>query len=156
VFTDKNTAERLQAIYELDFEKLKSPERAKDVSDAWEAVMQKPLLGYGTGMSGSKWAPHNEYVSIWLEMGIPGLLLFVGTLGALLLRSWATGGRAGYLLFAIIAFTPAGQGRLETAHYALALATAAHLLWPQRYRIVWQGAPVSTAVPVSHDVPWRP
>jgi O-antigen ligase len=136
VVKDKNTSERLQAIYELDFEKLKSPERAKDLTDAWEAVLQKPLLGHGTGMSGSRWAPHNEYVSIWLEMGVPGFILFVGTLGILLVRSITTGGTAGYLLFAIIAFTPAGQGRLETAHYCLALATAAHLLWPRRYRLV--------------------
>jgi hypothetical protein len=135
VVKDRNTAERLQAIYELDFDKLKSPELAKDLSDAWEAVMQKPLLGHGTGMSGSRWAPHNEYVSIWLEMGIPGLILFVGTLGILVVRSVLTGGRAGYLLFAILAFTPAGQGRLETAHYCMALAVAAHLLWPRRYRI---------------------
>lgn len=132
---DKNTADRLQAIYELDFEKLKSPERAKDVSDAWEAVLKKPLLGYGTGVSGTLWAPHNEYVSLWLEMGIPGLLLFVGTLGIMVVRSIMTGGRAGYLLFAIIAYTPAGQGRIEMPHYFLALSTAAFILWPEKFRI---------------------
>lgn len=132
---DKNTSERLQAIYELDFEKLKSPERAKDLADAWEGVMKKPLLGHGTGVSGTLWAPHNEYVSMWLEMGIPGLLLFVGTLGALVVRSVLTGGRAGYLLFAILAYTPAGQGRIEMPHYYLALATAAFILWPSRYRL---------------------
>lgn len=132
---DKNTSERLQAIYELDVEKLKSPERAKDLADAWEAVMKKPVFGYGTGVSGTLWAPHNEYVSIWLEMGIPGLLLFAGTLGALVIRCVTSGGTAGYLLFAIIAFTPAGQGRLETPHFALALAVAAHLLWPKKYRV---------------------
>lgn len=132
---DKNTSERLQAIYELDFEKLKSPERAKDLEDAWEAVLKKPLLGYGTGVSGVLWAPHNEYVSIWLELGIPGLLLFAGTLGVMVVRSIMTGGRAGYLLFAIIAYTPAGQGRIEMPHFYLALITAAFILWPQRYRI---------------------
>ncbi len=135
VVRDKNTSERLQAIYELDFEKLKSPERAKDLADAWEGVMKKPLLGHGTGVSGVLWAPHNEYVSIWLELGIPGLLLFVGTLGALVVRSVMTGGKAGYLLFAIIAYTPAGQGRIEMPHYYLALSTAAFILWPQKFRI---------------------
>lgn len=135
IVKDKNTSERLEAIYELDFEKLKSPERAKDLADAWEGVMQKPLLGHGTGVSGVLWAPHNEYVSLWLEMGIPGVLLFVGTLGLMVFRSITTGGRAGYLLFAIIAYTPAGQGRIEMPHYYLALATAAFILWPERYRI---------------------
>jgi O-antigen ligase len=132
---DKNTSERLQAIYELDFEKLKSPERAKDLADGWEGVMKEPLFGHGTGVSGVIWAPHNEYVSLWLELGIPGVLLFVGTLGALVVRSIMLGGRAGYLLFAIIAYTPAGQGRIEMPHYYLALATAAFILWPQRFRI---------------------
>lgn len=135
IIKDKNTSERLQAIYELDFEKLKSPERAKDLADAWEGVMKKPLLGHGTGVSGVLWAPHNEYVSLWLELGIPGLLLFVGTLGAMVVRSVMQGGKAGYLLFAIIAYTPAGQGRIEMPHYYLALATAAYILWPQRFRI---------------------
>jgi O-antigen ligase len=40
---DENTKARLQAIYELDFEKIKSPERAKDLADGWEAVGQKPI-----------------------------------------------------------------------------------------------------------------
>lgn len=137
---DKNISERLQAIYELDFEKLKSPERAKDLQDAWEAVLKKPLAGHGTGVSGSRWAPHNEYVSLWLEMGIPGLLLFAGTMAALVIRSIMTGGRAGYLVFAILAYTPAGQGRIEMPHFCLALSTAAVLLWPQRYRIVLRPA----------------
>ncbi|SKB04857.1 O-antigen ligase [Prosthecobacter debontii] len=135
ILKDKNTADRLQAIYELDFEKLKSPERAKDLADAWEGVMKAPLLGHGTGVSGVLWAPHNEYVSLWLELGIPGLLLFVGTLGSLVVRSIMTGGKAGYLLFAIIAYTPAGQGRIEMPHYYLALSTAAFILWPKMYRL---------------------
>lgn len=135
IVKDKNTADRLQAIYELDFEKLKSPERAKDLADGWEAVMEKPLLGHGTGVSGVLWAPHNEYVSIWLELGIPGLFLFVGTLGVMVVRSFMTGGKAGYLLFAIIAYTPAGQGRIEMPHYYLALSAAAFILWPQRFRL---------------------
>jgi O-antigen ligase len=138
---DKNTADRLDAILNLDFDKLKSPERAKDLSDAWEAVMEKPIFGHGTGVSGARWAPHNEYVSLWLEMGIPGFLLFVGTLGALVLRSLMTGGRAGYLIFAILAFTPAGQGRIEMPHFCLALSTAAMILWPQRYRFILRSTP---------------
>lgn len=144
IVKDQDTSSRLEAIVSLDFEKLKSPERAKDLSDAWEAVLKKPLFGHGTGVSGVLWAPHNEWVSIWLELGIPGLLLFGGTFGALVLRSVMTGGRAGYLVFAMLAFTPAGQGRIETPHFMLALATAAHLLWPARYRFRWHG-PTSTA-----------
>lgn len=133
VMKDKNTADRLEAIYNLDFEKLKSPERVKDLSDAWEAVHEKPLLGHGTGISGTLYAPHNEYVSLWLEMGIPGLTLFVGTWLWLIMRSILTGGRAGYLLFALLAYTPVGQGRIEVPHFSLAMVAAACILWPKRY-----------------------
>lgn len=146
---DKNTSGRLEAILNLDFDKLKSPERAKDLADGWEAVLQKPLFGHGTGMSGSRWVPHNEYVSIWLEMGIPGLLLFAGTLGVMVLRSVMTGGRAGYLLFAILAFTPAGQGRIEMPHFCLAMSTAAMILWPRRYRLALSLRNPATAMTAS-------
>lgn len=142
---DKNTASRMDAIMNLDIDKMKSPERAKDLADGWEAVMQKPLFGHGTGMSGSRWVPHNEFVSIWLELGIPGLLLFVGTLGALVLCSLMTGGRAGFLVFAIIAYTPAAQGRLEMPHFCLAVSTAAMILWPQRYRLVLSSQTATSA-----------
>lgn len=133
VMKDKNTADRLEAIYNLDFEKLKSPERVKDLSDAWEAVQQKPVLGHGTGISGTVYAPHNEYVSVWLELGIPGLVLFVGTWLWLIVRSVLTGGKAGYLIFALIAYTPFGQGRIEVPHFSLAMVAAACVLWPKRY-----------------------
>lgn len=133
VMKDKNTADRLEAIYNLDFEKLKSPERVKDVSDAWEAVQRKPVFGHGTGISGTQYAPHNEYVSLWLEMGIPGLILFVGTWLWLITRSVMTGGKAGYLVFALLAYTPVGQGRMEVPHFSLAMVTAACVLWPKRY-----------------------
>lgn len=133
VMKDKNTADRLEAIYNLDFEKLKSPERVKDVSDAWEAVLRKPVLGHGTGISGTQYAPHNEYVSLWLEMGVPGLVLFAGTWLWLITRSVMTGGKAGYLLFALIAYTPVGQGRIEVPHFSLAMVVAACVLWPKRY-----------------------
>jgi len=135
VMKDKNTADRLEAIYNLDFEKLKSPERVKDLSDAWEAVQQKPLFGHGTGISGTIYAPHNEYVSLWLELGIPGLVLFAGTWLWLIARSVLTGGRAGYLVFALLAYTPFGQGRIEVPHFSFAMVAAACVLWPKRYQL---------------------
>lgn len=136
IIKNKDTTGRMEAILNLDFDKLKSPERAKDVGDALEAVWEKPFLGHGTGVSGTLWAPHNEYVSMWLELGIPGLLLFAGTLIILILRSLLTGGKAGYLIFAMVAYTPAGQGRIEMPHFLLAISTAAIILWPKRYRLV--------------------
>ncbi|MGV3662012.1 MAG: O-antigen ligase family protein [Prosthecobacter sp.] len=150
VMKDKNTADRLEAIYNLDFEKLKSPERVKDLSDAWEAVQQKPVFGHGTGISGTIYAPHNEYVSLWLEMGIPGLLLFVGTWLWLITRSVLTGGKAGYLVFALIAYTPFGQGRIEVPHFSLAMVAAACVLWPKRYGFTLRSLKAEEARPEPH------
>ncbi len=135
VMKDQNTADRLEAIYNFDFEKMKSPERVKDLTDAWEATLKKPLFGHGTGISGTQYFPHNEYVSIWLEMGIPGIVLFVGTWLWLVFRSIATGGKGAYIVFALIAYTPVGQGRMEVPHYSLAMVAAACVMWPKRYRL---------------------
>ena len=151
VMKDKNTADRLEAIYNLDFEKLKSPERVKDLNDAWEAVLEKPLLGHGTGISGTYYAPHNEYASLWLEMGIPGLTLFIGTWLWLVTRSFLTGGKAGYLLFALIAYTPFGQGRIEMPHFSLAMVVSACILWPKRYQFTLRS--LKTAQPLTHPHP---
>lgn len=133
---DKNTADRLEAIYNLDFDKLKSPERAKDLSDAWEAVMQEPLFGHGVGAASSRWVPHNEYVAMWLELGAPGLILYLLTMYGPVLRSIMCGGRAAYALLALLAYSPIAQGRVMDAHFYFTLFTAAHILWPQRFRLV--------------------
>ena len=133
---DKNTADRLEAIYNLDFEKLKSPERAKDLADAWEAVLQKPVFGWGVGAASARWAPHNEYVAMWLELGVPGLLIYLLTLYGPAFRSFMMGGTAGYAVLALIAFSPIAQGRIMDPHFYFTLMTSAHLLWPNRFRLV--------------------
>ena len=153
VMKDKNTADRLEAIYNLDFDKLKSPERVKDLNDAWEAASEKPLLGHGTGISGTLFAPHNEYVSLWLEMGIPGLVLFICTWLWLITRSVFTGGNAGYLVFALIAYTPFGQGRMEVPHYSLAMITVACVLWPKRYQFTLRSLKAAQQVTHPHPQP---
>lgn len=153
VMKDKNTADRLEAIYNLDFDKLKSPERVKDLNDAWEMAAKKPLLGHGTGISGTIYAPHNEYVSLWLEMGIPGLTLFVGTWLWLIMRCVLTGGTGGYLIFALIAYTPFGQGRMEVPHYSLAMITAACVLWPKRYQFTLRSLKAAPPLTPPHPQP---
>lgn len=155
VMKDKNITDRLEAIYNLDFEKMKSPERVKDLNDAWEATVKKPLLGHGTGISGTQYFPHNEYVSIWLEMGIPGFVLFVGTWLWLIIRSIMSGGKAGYLVFALIAYTPVGQGRMEVPHYSLAMVAAACILWPKRYQLTLRSLKPSRMRPAAHFAPMQ-
>jgi len=138
---NKDTADRLEAIYSLDFEKLKSRDRAKDLMDAWEAVMKKPVLGHGVGAASSNWAPHNEYVAMWLELGMPGLIVYLLTIYVPMLSSLMRGGTAIYAFLAILAFSPIAQGRVMDPHFYFALLTAAHILWPQRYRFTFRQAP---------------
>lgn len=135
IIKNKDTEGRLQAIYELDFEKLKSPERAKDLMDAWEGVLQKPILGYGVGVASSRWFPHNEYVAMWLELGIGGLGLYIAIMWGLALKSLMCRGLAGYAIFAMLAFSPTAQARVMDPHFYLALITTAHVLWPRRYQL---------------------
>jgi O-antigen ligase len=62
--------------------------------NTWELIKQKPLLGYGTSSFKSVYSahvaakyqdwrgepasdPHNQYVFVWLENGLVGLLLFL-------------------------------------------------------------------------------
>ncbi len=146
VTQDKNTADRLQAIYDLDFDKLKSPERLKDLSDAWEGVMQKPVLGHGVGSASTLWAPHNEYVYIWLELGLPGLFLYLGMLLLMTWRCIVTRSPAGYCLIALWAYTPFAQGRIQDPHFWLTVAVAVHVLWPKRYYFTLR-KPVASASP---------
>lgn len=157
---DKNTSDRLEAIYNLDFDKLKSPERAKDLSDAWEAAMKEPVFGYGVGAASNRWAPHNEYVAMWLELGLPGLLVYLLTLYSPALRSLMCGGKAGFAVLAVLLYSPIAQGRVMDAHFYFTLITTAHILWPQRFRLVARHQPdtarnATSALPASQPAqPW--
>jgi O-antigen ligase len=142
---DKNTADRLEAIYTLDFDKLKSPERVKDLADAWEAVLQKPIAGHGVGAASTRWAPHNEYVAMWLEMGVVGLIVYLLTLYGPALRSLMCGGKAAYAVLAMLAYSPIAQGRVMDAHFYFTLLTTAHILWPHRFRLVTSHQPMAPA-----------
>lgn len=45
--------------------------------DALKGIQQQPILGYGTGASWSNlFRPHNEFVGVWLDNGIVGMVLF--------------------------------------------------------------------------------
>jgi O-antigen ligase len=158
VTKNKNTADRLEAIYNLDFDKLKSPERAKDLGDAWEAVMREPVFGYGVGAASARWAPHNEYVAMWLELGLLGLLVYLLTIYVPVLRSLLCRGRAGYAVLAVLLYSPIAQGRIMDPHFYFTLLTAAHILWPQRFRLVSTSQPqpsttTATLPASSHPAP---
>ena len=129
---NEDTSGRMQAIYELDFEKLKSPERAKDLADGWEAVMQKPILGWGTGAGGEKWQPHNQFVTQWLDLGLGGVLLYAGILLSLTFACAMKGFSGGFCLIPVWLFIPCSQVLLETPAYWMCLAVGAMAIFPGR------------------------
>lgn len=78
-------------------------------SGAWDMVAAHPWLGIGLGTFWLAWPPyrhpqdsssgyfaHNDYLQIWIETGLPGVLLLVSIYAAvafLLVRSWKSGAR---------------------------------------------------------------
>jgi len=134
--TNKDTVDRLKAIYELDFERIKSPERGKDLQDGWEAAGKKPLWGHGTGAGTSVWKPHNQIVALWIDIGIPGVLLYIGGLILLTFRCFTCGLRGGYCLVPLWLFIPCSQILVESPHYWFAAAVCSNLVYTGRYRLV--------------------
>jgi len=71
-----------------------SPERLLIWQQSLALLQQSPLWGLGLGLYALYWPPyrdpfdqsagyfvHNDYLQIWIETGLPGLLLFLGVLG---------------------------------------------------------------------------
>lgn len=122
---DTNVQERIGAIFGGDTKKMESSERMKDLSDGWGGAMQKPLLGHGTGAGTVFWKPHNQLVSIWIDIGITGVVLYLGILLILFYKS-CTQPRAALLCsLPVIAFLPFSQTLLDTAAYWLIAILAA-------------------------------
>lgn len=145
--TNKDTTDRLKAIYELDFERIKSPERGKDLQDGWEAAGKKPLWGHGTGAGTSIWKPHNQIVSLWIDIGIPGVLLYIGGLLLLTFRCFTTGMRGGFCLVPLWLFIPCSQILVESPHYWFAAAVCSNLVYTGRFRLVLKSPAKPQATP---------
>ncbi|MCB1277436.1 O-antigen ligase family protein [Prosthecobacter sp.] len=147
IVTNKDTADRLKAIYELDFERIKSPERGKDLQDGWEAAGKKPMWGHGTGAGTSVWKPHNQVVSLWIDIGIFGPLLYVSTLFLLTFRSLALKFRGFYCLVPLWLFVPCSQILVESPHYWFTAAVCCNLVFSGRFRLVLNSPAKAAARP---------
>ncbi len=132
---DQNTQSRMQAIYELDFEKLKSPERAKDLADGLEAVGQKPVWGHGTGAGTAWWQPHNQIVAIWLDIGLPGVVLFAGSLLVITALCVLNRLQGLFCLIPVWLFIPCSQILLDAQQFWFCLAVAVCVLAPGRFSL---------------------
>ena len=133
VLKDENTAGRMQAIFELDFDRLKSPERAKDLADGLEGVGKEPIFGHGTGAGSGWWQPHNQVVALWLDLGLAGVLLFVGPLLLLTVRSLQCRLRGIFCLIPLWLYVPCSQILVEMPHYWLCAGVCCGVLFHKRY-----------------------
>ncbi len=146
---NEDTSGRMEAIFEGDFDKLKSPERAKDLMDGWEAVCLQPVTGYGTGKGGDLLQPHNQFVTQWLDLGIFGIMQYLGALLTFSIACATKKFRGGFCLIPVWLFIPCSQILLEMPAYWFSFAVAAMVLFPRRIAIRIQ-KPSETAVAQHH------
>ena len=145
IVKDTNTESRFQAIYELDFDRLGSQERAKDLLDGWEAVCQRPIVGYGTGSGSSEWQPHNQVVSVWLDLGLSGVVLYLASLLLVSLQSLRRGLRGFFCMMPVWLFIPCSQTLLDTPAYWLSAAVACHVAFSGRFQLLLSSAKAAQA-----------
>lgn len=149
VTKDENTDGRMRAIFELDFDKLGSPERAKDLSNGWNAVKESPLFGHGTGAGSSRWQPHNQIVAVWIDLGLVGALLYATVLLVISAKCLFSGLQGVFCLIPAWLFIPCSQILLEMPHYFMAVGVAACMLFPSRvaFRLQQPRTPLPHATP---------
>ncbi len=146
---------RFDAVFQGDFEGLKSAERGKDLEDGWAAVQKQPLWGYGLGCAcGAVWQPHNQLVSIWLEIGFLGVVAYLIQLMVPLLaclwRRFPGGG--GWCLLPAFLNIPCQQWLLEMPPYLFALAVVYGEVFPHRVTLLFREPAVSEPTPAGEPM----
>ena len=141
--TDKNTKERIEAIFGGNTDKMESAERMKDLTDGWEAVGESPVFGHGTGCASSHWQPHNQWVAIWLDIGVLGVVLYAITLIGITARCVMAGGKGFLCLMPLWGFSVFSQNLVETAGYWLCAGVAIIVSSRSRVRFTLQPTPAS-------------
>lgn len=137
--TDTNAKERVQAITGIftgDTDKMASGERSKDLKDGWEGVTQSPVFGHGTGCASSHWQPHNQWIGIWLDIGIGGVLLYAGTLFFVTARCVLSKGVGIFAIIPLWMFSIFSQNLVETAGYWFCAGVALSLTTHSRFKLV--------------------
>jgi hypothetical protein len=134
--TSKNVTERLEAIFGGNTDKMESGERMKDLQDGWEAGTEKPLLGWGTAASSTRWMPHNLWVAMLIDLGVGGVLLLALTLGGLSLLVILNKGYGVFALLPLWLFTLFSQNLCDMPGYWLAAFVLCNLLLSSRVKLV--------------------
>lgn len=133
--TDKNAKDRIEAIFGGSTDKMESGERMKDLHDAWEAVTQQPVFGHGTGCASSHWQPHNQWIAIWLDLGVMGPLMYFSVLAFLTARCAMAKGNAILTIIPLWGFSIFSQNLVEMAGYWFCAGVATTLLTTASFRL---------------------
>jgi O-Antigen ligase len=73
----RDVSNRERELFGLESIDANDTSRVDLLLDGLEGVRQQPVLGYGTGASwGFPYRPHNEFIAVWLDNGIVGMVLF--------------------------------------------------------------------------------
>jgi hypothetical protein len=134
--TDKNAKERIEAIFGGSTDKMESGERMKDLTDGWEAVTDKPLFGWGTAASSTRWMPHNLWVAMWLDLGVGGALLLGIILFGLTFLCILAKGQGVYSLLTLWLLTLFSQNLADMPGYWLPAFMLVNLLVNSRIQFV--------------------
>ena len=151
--TDKNAMDRVAAItgiFSGQTDKMESQERMKDLHDGWEAVGDAPVFGHGTGCASSQWQPHNQWVAIWLDIGVGGVVLYAATLLFLTIRVIMAGGRGFFALLPLWAFSVFSQNLVETAGYWFCAGVVTLVATKSRFRLVLRRPAAQPALNTAH------
>ena len=82
VYSDENERVRLlAALLSGESEVVTADSRVQLVSEYIELISERPILGYGTGFVKTQpKGPHNIFLSLWIENGVPGLAAYLSLL----------------------------------------------------------------------------
>lgn len=116
---DANVQDRMNAIFGGDTKKMESSERMKDLSDGIDGALTSPIVGLGTGAGTFKYVPHNQFVSLWVDLGLFGALYYTFLLCVLLYKSITQPAAALLCAIPVIAFLPFSQTLVDTGCYWL-------------------------------------
>jgi O-antigen ligase len=114
---DSNVEDRMSAILGGDLKKMESAERMKDLSDGVEAGKLQPVFGYGTGAGTDQWKPHNQLVSTWVDIGLPGVIPYLAVLFLIAARAVLRPQAAMLCAIPVICFLPFSQMLMDTTPY---------------------------------------
>lgn len=118
---DQNAKKRIEAIFGGDLENMQSGERLKDLQDGLEAAKARPLAGYGTGAGQFQFFPHNQLVTLWIDFGLTGPLLFLSVIAVAALKVLRCRGRGIYILIPLCLYVWLAQTLLDNYAYLYAL-----------------------------------